>query len=332
MANRHSGQVEITPEVLLKAYACGIFPMAEMPTTPPLLDRAGEARDDSRSTGSTYRRGSRAPCAPTLLVVRVNRDFEAVIGGCAEPRVGTFADLDQPRIRALYRKPARDRALPHGGGLCGDAAGRRALRRVARPRVLRRKHVPPRAGRLEGRAGASRGAAKAGGFRLLDTQFITSHLRASAPIEVSRRQYNRMLDAALEGEGGFRALPLDQPVNGATALKLAASTSLSGSRLRAAAPAAAAVAAPAVVALWPLLLLLLRLLPLAAAGGASATAGCPHLTIRKPDVIDRMLDRVQARAGSEHPACEDAADVALQRNFVTSTKASVAAASVGGRV
>ena len=36
MANRESAYIEITPEVLLKAYACGIFPMAESAEDPSL--------------------------------------------------------------------------------------------------------------------------------------------------------------------------------------------------------------------------------------------------------------------------------------------------------
>ena len=37
MASRDSAQLDITPEVLLKAYACGIFPMAESADDPALF-------------------------------------------------------------------------------------------------------------------------------------------------------------------------------------------------------------------------------------------------------------------------------------------------------
>ena len=40
------------------------------------------------------------------------------------------------------------------------------------------------------------------------------------------------------------------------------------------------------------------------------------LTVGEPDVVDRMLDRVQSRARGEHPAGEDAAHLALQRHLV----------------
>ena len=59
---------------------------------------------------------------------------------------------------------------------------------------------------------------KAGGYRLLDTQFVTEHLRSFGAIEVSRPVYHRLLDAALVGEADFAALPVDQPIPGETIL------------------------------------------------------------------------------------------------------------------
>ena len=59
---------------------------------------------------------------------------------------------------------------------------------------------------------------RAGGYRLLDTQFVTDHLRIFGAIEVPRRQYHRLLEAALAGEGDFAALDTKCPVTGAQAL------------------------------------------------------------------------------------------------------------------
>jgi len=59
---------------------------------------------------------------------------------------------------------------------------------------------------------------KAGGFRLLDTQFVTDHLRTFGAIEVPRRQYHKLLEAALSGEGDFAALDVKRPIAGAQAL------------------------------------------------------------------------------------------------------------------
>jgi leucyl/phenylalanyl-tRNA--protein transferase len=60
----------------------------------------------------------------------------------------------------------------------------------------------------------------AGGFVLLDTQFVTDHLRGFGAIEIPRRRYRMLLDAALEGRADFGALPLDRPVPGADALQV----------------------------------------------------------------------------------------------------------------
>ena len=61
---------------------------------------------------------------------------------------------------------------------------------------------------------------KAGRFRLLDTQFVTDHLKTFGATEVSRRQYHKLLDAALIGEADFGALSLHKSVPGSTALNL----------------------------------------------------------------------------------------------------------------
>jgi leucyl/phenylalanyl-tRNA--protein transferase len=55
---------------------------------------------------------------------------------------------------------------------------------------------------------------KAGNYRLLDTQFVTDHLRTFGAVEVSRPTYHKLLDAALIGQGDFAALAVDRPLAG----------------------------------------------------------------------------------------------------------------------
>ena len=50
---------------------------------------------------------------------------------------------------------------------------------------------------------------KAGGFTLLDTQFVTDHLRGFGAVEVPREHYHTLLDAALKRQSDFWALPED---------------------------------------------------------------------------------------------------------------------------
>ena len=84
MANRENTLIEITPEVLLKAYACGIFPMAESADDPALYwiepDMRGIIPLEGFHLPARLSRTVRA----TPFTVWVDRDFDAVIDGCAE--------------------------------------------------------------------------------------------------------------------------------------------------------------------------------------------------------------------------------------------------------
>jgi leucyl/phenylalanyl-tRNA--protein transferase len=62
----------------------------------------------------------------------------------------------------------------------------------------------------------------AGGFELLDTQYVTDHLRSFGAVEISRRRYTSLLDKAIRGEADFSKLPADRAVSGAQALEIIA--------------------------------------------------------------------------------------------------------------
>jgi leucyl/phenylalanyl-tRNA---protein transferase len=62
----------------------------------------------------------------------------------------------------------------------------------------------------------------AGGFELLDTQYVTAHLRSFGAVEISRRRYCALLDKAIAGAADFKKLPVDQPIRGARALGIIA--------------------------------------------------------------------------------------------------------------
>ena len=95
--------IEITPQVLLKAYACGIFPMAESAEDNALYwidpERRGILPLDRvhvpQRLARTIRKGG--------FEVRIDHDFEAVIEGCAAPRSGRRSTWINGRIRSLYR-------------------------------------------------------------------------------------------------------------------------------------------------------------------------------------------------------------------------------------
>jgi leucyl/phenylalanyl-tRNA--protein transferase len=61
---------------------------------------------------------------------------------------------------------------------------------------------------------------RAGGYRLLDTQYVTDHLKSFGAVEVGKRRYHRLLEDAIEGQADFGALALDRPVSGEEALEV----------------------------------------------------------------------------------------------------------------
>ena len=218
MASRESALFDITPEVLLKAYSCGIFPMAESAEDPALYwiepERRGIIPLNRFHVPSRLARTIRSD----RYIVLVDRDFDAVISGCAQPAPGRTRTWINARIRNLYSK-LYERGDCHTvevydgeelvGGLYGVSLGRTffgesMFHRTRDASKIALVHLVARL--------------KAGNYRLLDTQFVTEHLRTFGAVEVSRPVYHKLLDAALVGEADFGALPLDRPVSGEAAL------------------------------------------------------------------------------------------------------------------
>jgi len=218
MANRESALIEITPEVLLKAYACGIFPMAESADDPALY----WIEPEKRGIIPLERFHLPARLARTVrsdrFTVTIDRDFDAVLDACAEPRAGRPRTWINTRIRTLYRK-LHERRHCHSveayegdtlaGGLYGVTLGRAFFGESMfhRRRDASKVALVHLVARL-----------RAGGFKLLDTQFVTDHLKTFGAVEVPRRQYHKLLEAALAGDGDFGALGGKRPITGAQAL------------------------------------------------------------------------------------------------------------------
>lgn len=216
MSSRESASSEITPDVLLRAYACGIFPMSESADDPTIFWVEPEQRGIIPLDG--FRMSSRLARTVRSDVFRVSVDtaFARTIAGCAAPQPGREDTWINGRIRDLYTALHR---LGHChsvevwsgddlvGGLYGVSLGRaffgesmfhhaRDASKVALVHLVARLI--------------------AGGYTLLDTQFVTEHLRSFGAMEVSRRHYRALLDEALKGVGDFFALPAT--VSGAEAL------------------------------------------------------------------------------------------------------------------
>ena len=102
MAARDQLSIEITPQVLLKAYSCGIFPMAESADDPALYWIEPQQRGVLPL--STIHLSSRLAqtIRNTPLQVRIDTNFHGVIDGCAASRPGRRTTWINSRIRSLY--------------------------------------------------------------------------------------------------------------------------------------------------------------------------------------------------------------------------------------
>lgn len=222
MAARDSMSSEITPEVLLRAYACGIFPMAESVDDPSLFWVEPEMRGVIPLDGFRIASRLARTVRSDSFTVTVDTEFKAVIDGCAAPQPGRDNTWINRRIRELYIglydlghahsvEVWRDGEL--AGGLYGVSLGlaffgESMFHRTRDASKVALVHLVARL--------------LAGGFTLLDTQFVTEHLRTFGALEVPRRRYRMLLDDAVKETADFSRLAVDRPVGGAEALAIIA--------------------------------------------------------------------------------------------------------------
>jgi leucyl/phenylalanyl-tRNA---protein transferase len=211
----------VTPEILLRAYAAGIFPMAESAEDPGLHWIEPKLR------GIIPLEGFHVSTKLARLVkqgryrVVADHDFPAVIAACAAPRTSEGGEtwINAP-IRRLYGA-LFEQGFCHTievydgealvGGLYGIALGaaffgESMFHRARDCSKLALVHLVARL--------------KAGGFTLLDTQFVTDHLRQFGASEVPRRLYRQRLEQALARGADFNIWPEGEP-DGAAILALA---------------------------------------------------------------------------------------------------------------
>jgi leucyl/phenylalanyl-tRNA--protein transferase len=204
MASRDDILLEITPQVLLKAYSVGIFPMAETADDPHLFWIEPEERGIIPLVGFHVPRRLARTVLSDRFDIRIDTDFESVIDGCAgngmSERPKTWINA---RIRQLYGdlftqghchtvEAWRDGRL--AGGLYGIVLGGAFFGEsmFSRERDASKVALVHLAARL-----------KAGGFQLLDTQFITPHLQQFGAIAIERQAYQKLLDAAIAAPADF---------------------------------------------------------------------------------------------------------------------------------
>ena len=192
----------LSPEVLLKAYSIGLFPMAESADDPGLFwvepkERGILPLDQFHVPKRLARTIKHHP-----FDIKINSDFEGVMEGCAQRADGKETWINE-RIKNLYRalyerdnchtvECWRDGKL--AGGLYGVSLGgaffgesmfshETDASKVALAFLV--EHLKER------------------GFVLLDTQFITEHLKQFGAVTIPQADYLKLLDEATKIDASF---------------------------------------------------------------------------------------------------------------------------------
>jgi leucyl/phenylalanyl-tRNA---protein transferase len=203
MATRKAEPARLDPELLLRAYATGVFPMAESADDPEIFwvrpDVRGiiplDAFHVPSSLSKKIRRGE--------FDIRIDTAFELVMRGCAEQRENRPSTWINETILAAYTE-LHNRGHCHSveawyedqlvGGLYGVSLGSAFFgesmfsRMTDASKVCLVKLVEH---------------LKQRGFTLLDTQFTTDHLRKFGAVDVPRKAYEKLLVKAMESVAVF---------------------------------------------------------------------------------------------------------------------------------
>lgn len=199
---------KITPQILLRAYAMGVFPMAEGRTDATIHWVDPRRRGVFPLEGFHISRSLARRILRDDYRVTVDQDFAGVLAGCAD-RPETWINAE---IHALYMAlhragDAHSLEVWQDGALIGGVYG------VVLGAAFFGESMFSR------RTDASKLALawlmhrlRAGGFRLFDTQFLTAHLASLGAVEISRADYQARLNAALGqpacfAPAGYQPLP-----------------------------------------------------------------------------------------------------------------------------
>ncbi len=202
------GMSELTPDILLRTYAAGIFPMAESAEDPTLFWVDPETRGILPLDKFRVSRGVQRKLRRHLFEVRCDTAFEEVVRACAaktSERPTTWINEEIIRLYLGLHAMGHAHSVEcwEGGelagglyGVCigGAFFGESMFSRVTDASKIALAHLVARLRR--------------GGYRLLDTQFVTSHLEQFGVTEVGRGEYQALLSSALAADASFYRGPL----------------------------------------------------------------------------------------------------------------------------
>jgi len=200
-------QMEITPELMLRAYRIGLFPMAESREARTLYWLDPEQRGVIPLDGFHLPRRLSRRLRQAPYRMSANEAFAEVIAECAAPRPSSTDSWINAEIQALFMALHRQghahsiEAWEGGrlvGGLYGVSLGgaffgESMFSRADDASKIALVHLVARL--------------RLGGFTLLDAQFQTAHLAQFGTEEVPRARYKRMLAVAVEVPARFIAEP-----------------------------------------------------------------------------------------------------------------------------
>lgn len=216
--SRPNAPFAITPQILLRAYSIGLFPMAESAKDEQLFWVDPEQRAVFPLDGFKLSRSLAKTIRADRFEVRIDADFDGVIEGCSAPAPDRPHTWINKEIRRLYRE-LFDLGFVHTvecwrdgrlvGGLYGVALrraffGESMFHRETDASKVALSHLVARLIR--------------GGFSLLDTQFMTTHLASLGAAEIARDDYHRQLEQAMLASADFFVWPKGEAISGEEAL------------------------------------------------------------------------------------------------------------------
>lgn len=198
--------LEITPELIVRAYCSGIFPMAEDAEDDDLFWVSPEQRGILPLDGFHASKSLRKAMRRSGWTIRVDSDWEGIIEGCATEGRDRQTTWINATIRSVYGE-LFERGIAHTvevwdgdeliGGLYGLAIGaaffgESMFHRRTDASKMAMAHLVARL--------------NAGGFELLDTQFLTDHLASLGGVEITRAEYEDRLSNALSRPADWSAM------------------------------------------------------------------------------------------------------------------------------
>jgi leucyl/phenylalanyl-tRNA--protein transferase len=203
MTRPYAPGYRIPTDLLLKAYASGVFPMAESADDPEVFWVRPEMRGVIPLGAFHVPKSLKKVIRQGRFDIRVDTDFAGVIDACSEEREERQSTWINAPIREAYIKLFEEghchsveawREERLVGGLYGVKLGRAFFGEsmFSRETDASKVCLAHLVDRMRER-----------GFVLLDTQFTTEHLKRFGAIDVPRGRYEKLLDAALKGDAVF---------------------------------------------------------------------------------------------------------------------------------